>query len=204
MGILKINNLSFHNRGPVNLTVQPAECVCISGKSGAGKTLFLRTIIDFEPHDGTVLYDDLDAQTIPAPQWRKIAGLLPTESSWWFDTVGKHFNTYDEKLFSLLGFNRDVMAWQINRLSSGERQRLALMRLLLLKPKVLLLDEPTGNLNENNVKDVEKVIIQFKDRYQVPVIWISHSPDQIARVADRSFSFENGRLIDSQTKTKEN
>jgi ABC-type iron transport system FetAB ATPase subunit len=84
-----------------------------------------------------------------------------------------------------LGFETDVLEWRVDRLSTGERQRLALFRLLLNEPKVLLLDEPTAALDVSNVWKVEEVISNVRKTTGAAVVWVSHNPEQIARVADR-------------------
>jgi ABC-type multidrug transport system ATPase subunit len=91
-----------------------------------------------------------------APDWRRRVGLLPAESGWWADRVGAHFITTNDArnpattptpILARLGFEPDVLDWDVQRLSSGERQRLGLARLLLNRPEVLLLDEATANLD---------------------------------------------------------
>ena len=141
---LKIESLRFQGRGPYDLTVEPGECVCLSGPSGAGKTLLLRSIADLDPHEGRVFLDDVDSLTVDAPSWRQAVGLLPAESQWWWDTVGPHFPVVDGERLEALGFGEEVLAWEVSRLSTGERQRLALLRLLVNRPRVLLLDAAHG------------------------------------------------------------
>ena len=119
---LKIQNLTYQNVGPIDLTIGASECVTLSGPSGAGKTLMLRAIADLEPHEGHVYLGSAKATEMKAHQWRKKVGMLPSESEWWHDTVGEHFQEADSPWLKMLGFNRDVMEWRISRLSSGERQ----------------------------------------------------------------------------------
>ncbi len=84
-----------------------------------------------------------------------------------------------------LGFEEDVLEWRVERLSTGERQRLALFRLLLNEPQVLLLDEPTAALDHANVHVAEEVISEYRRTTGAAVLWVSHDPAQIARAADR-------------------
>jgi ABC-type iron transport system FetAB ATPase subunit len=82
----------------------------------------------------------------------------------------------------------------VARLSSGERQRLALLRLLANTPRVLLLDEPTANLDPASTLRVEAVIGEFRKTHRAAVIWVSHDPAQIARVANRHLRVSGSEL----------
>jgi ABC-type iron transport system FetAB ATPase subunit len=191
---LRIESLRFKNRGPYDLAVGPGECVCLSGPSGAGKTLLLRSIADLDPHEGGVFLDEADSLSIAAPVWRRTVGLLPAESQWWCDTVGPHFPEVDPERLEALGFGDEVMTWEVSRLSTGERQRLALLRLLFNRPKALLLDEPTAALDPSNVDQVESLLRDYREQAQAPVLWVSHDPIQAERVADRRFEISEAQL----------
>lgn len=181
--------------GPVDLQVRPGEVVCVSGASGSGKSLLLRAIADIIPHSGNALLDAQAATSMPAPQWRKQVALLPAENQWWHDHVSEHFVQRDVKLLSALGFAESVWQWQLARCSTGEKQRLALLRLLSIQPRCLLLDEPTASLDPDNSERVEALLHDYINQHQTPVIWVSHSPEQINRVAARHFSLRDGRLV---------
>jgi len=194
MSCLRIENLLYHTCGPITLSAEPAQVLCVSGPSGAGKTLLLRAIADLDAHQGTVLLDDTPCAQFSPPVWRRKVGLLAAESHWWCDTVGEHIIGSDMAMLSHLGFEPDVMDWTIKRLSTGERQRLALFRLLCNLPDVLLLDEPTASLDRQNVHTVEDLILSYTQNHQCPVMWVSHDPEQIARVAQLHFQFSDGTL----------
>jgi ABC-type iron transport system FetAB ATPase subunit len=191
---LKIESLRFQGRGPYDLTVAPGECVCLSGPSGAGKTLLLRSIADLDPHEGRVFLDDVDSLTVDAPSWRQAVGLLPAESQWWWDTVGPHFPVVDGERLEALGFGEEVLAWEVSRLSTGERQRLALLRLLVNRPRVLLLDEPTAALDPSSAGQVEALLGDYRREAKAPVLWVSHDAAQAERVADRRYEISEGQL----------
>jgi ABC-type multidrug transport system ATPase subunit len=138
--------------------------------------------------------DGKEAGELPGHEWRKQAGLLPAESSWWLDTVGEHFPSFDKKWFHALGFDTDVLTWDVSRLSTGERQRLALLRLLANHPRLLLLDEPTANLDSDNTERVEQAIADYRAENTPIIIWVSHSIEQIERVCSRRL-FINNNII---------
>lgn len=154
----------------------------------------LRALADLDQHEGDVELDGAKCSSVPACQWRKQIGLLPADSQWWFDTVGEHFSQVDHELLQRLGFSDDVMQWQVSRISTGEKQRLALLRLLQNKPAVLLLDEPTANLDAANEKAFEKIVADYIAQNQACAIWVSHDLDQLKRVSSTQFEMANGRL----------
>jgi UDP-glucose/iron transport system ATP-binding protein len=178
------------------MQVEDDQCCSIAGASGSGKTLLLRAMADLSVHNGTMQLDDQRCDQIPAHEWRKKVAYLPAESAWWFDTVGPHFDA--EMDFSSLGFDEDVRGWHINRLSSGERQRLALLRLLTHKPKVLLLDEPTASLDPGNIGTVEQLLQHYRQQQQAIMIWVSHDAIQRKRVAQRHFELVDGKLLEDR------
>jgi ABC-type iron transport system FetAB ATPase subunit len=154
----------------------------------------LRAIADLDDHHGTVLLDGISCSQFSPPVWRRKVGLLAAESHWWCNTVGEHITASNTAILSRLGFGTDVLDWTIKRLSTGERQRLALFRLLCNTPDVLLLDEPTASLDTHNVHTVENLILSYMQEHQCPVMWVSHDPEQIARVAHIHYQFTAGRL----------
>jgi len=190
----EIRDLRFHLMGPVNLRVEAGTCVGVSGPSGAGKTLLLRALADLDPHTGTVSLGGVPAEEMRGPEWRRRVGYLPAESAWWGAEVGDHMVREDPELLAALGFGTDVFGWRVDRLSSGERQRLALARLLLAAPEALLLDEPTANLDPESAERVERLVEGYRKERDGPVIWVGHDPGQLERVARRRFTMEAGRL----------
>jgi len=193
---IRLCALHFLQLGPFELTIEAGQRCFISGQSGQGKTLLLKAIADIFPHQGQVYLGDTESHTVPAPQWRKMVGLLLAESQWWAETVGEHFWTVDDAQFSALGFEKDVLNWQVNRLSSGEKQRLALLRLLQNQPRALLLDEPTANLDGDNTMNMENLIQQYQAQTNIPILWVSHNPAQIERLADQHFEFKRNTLVE--------
>ncbi len=198
MSILQIESLQFQDRGPYNLTIKEGQCICLTGASGSGKTLLLRSIADLDPHQGQLYLDQSESKVFKPSDWRLQVGMLPAESRWWADRVDEHFGEVDHQYFGQFGFDSDVMTWQVSRLSTGERQRLAIIRLLCNKPKGLLLDEPTASLDSKNVLMVEKAIKCYSANEAAPVLWVSHDIEQVKRVADRHFVLDSKQLTEKE------
>ena len=200
-----LENFSIEGLKPVSLSLKAGECIGLSGESGSGKTRLLRALADMDEHSGELVLDDQACESMCAHEWRKQVALLPAESQWWQDRVGEHFciahdnageACVDEQTVTHLGFNQDVMSWQTSRCSSGEKQRLSLLRLLVNKPKVLLLDEPTANLDPEKSRNVEQLVADYLADVQACCIWVSHSAEQLQRVSTRRFVIADGELKD--------
>ena len=185
--LLRVSQLVTHRRGPFDLAIDTGECVSLRGPSGSGKSLLLRAIADLDPHDGEVWLDGVACEQIPAPQWRRRVTLIPVESQWWLDLVGAHFPPGECPWLAPLGFEPAALGWQVSRLSSGEKQRLALARALMNRPRVLLLDEPTASLDEASALAVETVVADYRRDSGAAALWVSHSTQQAARVASRHY-----------------
>ncbi len=194
MASLSLHSFKAPLLEPIDLQVAAGECISLSGPSGCGKTRLLRAIADLDPHQGDALLDTSLQSSMSGPAWRRQVGLLPAESFWWSNQVGEHFPELNSPIFEALGFTPECGAWDITRLSSGERQRLALARLLLNQPQALLLDEPTANLDQDNIQRVEQLINHWRRAHGCAVIWTSHDQEQCARVASRHFQILEGQL----------
>ncbi|KAA6185166.1 ATP-binding cassette domain-containing protein [Thiohalocapsa marina] len=222
MPSLRLQQLRPRLLEPVSLTLAAGALGFVSGPSGAGKSLLLRAIADLDPNDGEVFLGDQARSSVAAPDWRRRVGLLPAESGWWAETVAPHFarrsagaerthgpvdedarhrqrpRQQDQELDALLrrfGFEADVLDWTVLRLSTGERQRLALARLLWLHPQALLLDEATANLDPANRSAVEAVVEDYRRRRGAAVLWASHDPEQRARLGDVAWVIREHRLV---------
>lgn len=192
---LKVADFGVRTVKGINLEIAPSQCIGLSGPSGSGKSLLLRAIADLDPHQGQMWLDGVAAEAIEVHQWRRQVGLMPAESAWWHDTVRPHFADVAEPWLAALGFGLEVLNWQIARLSSGERQRLALLRLLVLKPKVLLLDEPTANLDADSTGHVERLLNTYCVEHQAIIIWVSHDLAQLKRNCSAIYTIRDNRLL---------
>lgn len=189
----------LHRAGLVNASFDLAdrECVAVRGPSGSGKTLLLRAIADLDPNDGVVTLDGRSRGETPAPQWRRLVTYIPAEPGWWAETVGAHFPDWScaAPLVEELRLSRSSHDWPIQRLSTGERQRFALIRALLLRPRVLLLDEPTSGLDPEGIAAVERQVREHLAE-GASAIWVTHDVVQADRVARRCLVVDRGRVAE--------
>jgi ABC-type iron transport system FetAB ATPase subunit len=169
------------------------EALAVSGPSGSGKSLFLRALADLDPNDGTLTLGGEDRNAMPAPRWRRRVTYVPAESGWWAERVGEHFEDWDAAAPSAarIGIPAEAGGWPVARLSTGERQRLALLRALVQGARVLLLDEPTSGLDVEATWAVEARLREFLADGGA-LVFVTHDPAQARRLAGRSLRFDNG------------
>ena len=193
--VLRIDKLKAGRLPPLSFEVADGECLAIEGPSGAGKTLLLRAIADLDPAAGHVFLDGGERREIPASAWRQQVRYCSAEPSWWTatprgsfpavsfeakDTTGRGSRL--DRLMRSLDLNAALLDQPISALSTGERQRLALVRALCDEPKAILLDEPTGSLDPVSAGLVEE-LIRFLLLSGRNIILVSHDPRQIERLA---------------------
>lgn len=192
--MLDIADLRTPLVGPISLSVAPGECIALRGASGAGKSLFLRAVVDLDPNDGRVSLAGRDRSAMSAPEWRRLVAMVPAESGWWTDHVADHFEP-GETTAGLLGAVGlpDALNWQVSRLSTGEKQRLGIVRALVARPEALLLDEPSAALDDAATRRIEDLICAECAR-GAAVLLVTHDRAQAERLASRRFVMEAGRI----------
>jgi len=194
---LLLRSLRSTLAGPFDLEVDTGECVAVTGASGAGKSLFLRMVADLDPNEGEVWLDGRERRSWTAPAWRRQAVYAAAEPGWWAERVSDHFAPATEAagraLLPAFGLAPAMMDTALTRLSTGERQRLALVRALVLDPPVLLLDEPTGALDQEATLRVEEVLRARLAR-GTTILMVTHSAEQAARLGRRRLRMVAGRL----------
>ncbi|QID17249.1 ATP-binding cassette domain-containing protein [Nitrogeniibacter mangrovi] len=181
---------------PTDFSIAPGRVTALSGPSGSGKSRLLRALADLDAHDGEVWLGPTCQSRTPAHQWRRRVMLVPADSQWWADTVGEHLPDPARVDWAPLGFEPAVADWQISRLSSGERQRLALLRAVAHGPQALLLDEPTANLDAETTRQVEQWLLELIRTHGWPTLWVSHDRAQVERVADHHLRIDGHTLAE--------
>jgi len=193
--VLKIRGLARPGLEPADLDVAAGECVAVSGPSGAGKSLLLRAIVDLDPNQGDVSLDGNARAALAAPDWRRRVVYVPAEAGWWADQVADHFPdpAVAAPLVTRLGLPAAAMEWEVARLSTGEKQRLALARAMVIGPDALLLDEPTSGLDPETTAIVESMLHE-RVADGIAVLIVTHDAKQAERLAKRRYRMAKGKL----------
>lgn len=193
--MLTVRGLARLALGPADFDLDSGQCIAVTGPSGAGKTLLLRAIADLDPADGEVLLDGVSRNSMPAPDWRAKVTYVPAEAGWWDETVKPHFSRWQDALPLIDRFQLPASCgdWPITRLSTGERQRLALVRAMVQSPRVLLLDEPTSGLDPDATSAVEAEL-QAQLAAGTGILMVTHDAAQAGRLAQARIQIDNGRV----------
>ena len=194
---LSARALRSRHGGPFDVDVAAGECVAIQGPSGAGKSVLLRMLADLDPHEGEILLDGRACAAMPARAWRAQVVYQAAEPAWWEATAGAHFTPAQrpvaQRLLPALGLADALLDAPVDRLSTGERQRLALVRSLVNQPRVLLLDEPTAALDPDAVARAEALLRRCLDD-GMAILIVTHAAGQAQRLAHRILRLEGGAL----------
>ena len=194
----------------IDLAIDQGEVVSIVGASGAGKTTLLQILGTLErPSSGKVLYDDEDVMALPD---RKLAAFRNKNIGFVFQfhqlmpeftalenaalpaMIGsaskeEAFNRSSE-LLEFLGL-KDRKEHKPSELSGGEQQRVAVARSLVNNPKVVFADEPSGNLDSKNAKELHELFFRLRDEMGQTFVIVTHN-EELAAMADRMLTIEDG------------
>nr|WP_300303799.1 ABC transporter ATP-binding protein [uncultured Anaerostipes sp.] len=200
----------------VNLSVEQGEFAAVVGRSGSGKSTLLHILGSVDrPTEGSVIVDGVDLGTLSAAESavfrrRKIGlvyqfyNLIPTL------TIEKNIlmpllldkrkpeQEYYEQIIRTLGLEekRNMLPYQ---LSGGQQQRAAIARALIYRPAILLADEPTGNLDRKNSREIMDLIKVFHRNLKQTILLITHD-ETFALEADRIITMEDGHIIADQSR----
>lgn len=211
MSIIEFENVYFNDGKKnilkdINLKVEHGDFISIVGPSGGGKSTLLKLVSNLiNPSKGSISFKNKNIMQYSPIEIRQqcaycyqlpyLFGNTVLENlAFPYEIRGKKidFNKINE-LLSLFKMDKDYIDKNVDKLSGGEKQRLALIRTLIFKPEILLLDEITSALDTDNTLIVENVI---KDLHQkgITILWVTHNLDQSRKYANKLLTIENGKI----------
>lgn len=201
----------------VDLEIFQGEFISLVGKSGAGKTTLLRMItLEEKPDSGMILIEKQDISRITskdAPLLRRKIGfvhqdikLLPQRTAAENVAFAMEVNGVSNrqifkdvpKILDLVGLGEKSSAFP-TELSGGERQRVAIARALAHKPVLLIADEPTGNLDDENAWDILKLLLKINE-FGTTVLLATHASQMVDRIKKRVVTLDSGKVAFDQAR----
>src|SRR5512134_2114491 len=193
----------------VSVTAAPDRVTCILGRNGVGKTSLLRCIAgQLPPRAGRIVWEDEDITRLPAharaargiaivPQGREIFPLLTVEENLQtgFAALPRRLRSIPDEVFTLFPVLRDMLGRRGGDLSGGQQQQLAIARALVMRPRLLVLDEPTEGIQPSIIKDIERVIRLLVSRGNLAILLVEQYFDFARRLADSYAVLDRGEVV---------
>jgi urea transport system ATP-binding protein len=212
--VLQVENLDlFYGAAQalwsVNLAAEKGKVTCILGRNGVGKTSLLKAIVGHLPiRAGRVIWEGTELKSASpddrarrgiasVPQGREIFPLLTVEENLHtgFAAVPRALRTLPDDIFELFPVLRDMLNRTGGDLSGGQQQQLAIARALVMRPRLLILDEPTEGIQPSIIKDIERVLRLLADRGDMAIVLVEQYFEFARSLADRFLVLDRGRVV---------
>jgi urea transport system ATP-binding protein len=217
--MLQVNSIDLHYgaaqtlRG-VSLTAEPGKVSCVMGRNGVGKTSLLDAVAGQHPvSGGTITLDGTDITRLPAsararrgvayvPQGREIFPLLTVEENLktGFAPLPREQRSIPDDVFSLFPVLDGMRRRRGGDLSGGQQQQLAIGRALVMRPRLLLLDEPTEGIQPSIIKDIGRAIEYLRNLGKIAIVLVEQYLDFARELGDYFAVMERGAVVYSCTR----
>jgi urea transport system ATP-binding protein len=193
----------------VSLTAQVGEVTCLLGRNGVGKTSLLRAITGAHPISaGTITWEGADITQLPTyerarrgiasvPQGRDIFPLLTVRENLetGFAVLPRRERKVQDEIFDLFPILRTMLRRRGGDLSGGQQQQLAIARALVMKPRLLVLDEPTEGIQPSIIKDIGRIIDLLRTRGGMAILLVEQYFDFARDLASRIVVMDRGDVV---------
>lgn len=214
MTMLTVENLSLHYGAAqalhgISLTAPVGEVTCVLGRNGVGKTSLLRAIAGQKPISGGMIrFEGQDISRLKpferatrgiayVPQGREIFPLLTVRENLetGFAPLKRGEKTIPEEVFELFPVLSSMLGRRGGDLSGGQQQQLAIGRALVMRPRLLVLDEPTEGIQPSIIKDIGRAIRYLRERKDMAILLVEQYFDFARELADRFVVMERGEIV---------
>ena len=219
--MLEVNNLNVSYGASqalydVSMKAEIGKVTCVLGRNGVGKTTLMKSLSGhLPPKSGDVMwmgesinklasYDRAKNGIAYVPQGRDIFSQLTVEENLKtaFSSLKKKDRFIDEEVFELFPVLKKMLGRRGGDLSGGQQQQLAIARALLLRPKMLILDEPTEGIQPSIIKDIQRVIELLRERGNMAIVLVEQYLDFATALADDYIILERGRVVSEGDQAK--
>ena len=219
--MLKTEGLTLHYGGSqilygIDMEARAGEVTCIMGTNGVGKTSLLKALAGAHPRSGGRVV--LDGEDLPVlkpqgmarrglgyvPQGRMIFPLLTVTENLQtgFATLPRSEHRIPDEIYDLFPVLRDMAQRRGGDLSGGQQQQLAIARAMIMKPKILLLDEPTEGIQPNIIQQIGRVISYLREKGDMAIVLVEQYFDFAHGLADRFYVLRRGAVDVAGTKAE--
>jgi urea transport system ATP-binding protein len=217
--MLQVNAIDLHYGAAqalrnVSLTAEPGKVTCVLGRNGVGKTSLLDALAGQQPvSKGTIIFDGADITRLKpsdrarrgvayVPQGREIFPLLTVEENLktGFAPLKRADRSIPDDVFSLFPVLNGMLGRRGGDLSGGQQQQLAIGRALVMRPKLLLLDEPTEGIQPSIIKDIGRAIAYLRNLGQIAVVLVEQYLDFARELGDHFAVMDRGAIVYSCTR----
>jgi urea transport system ATP-binding protein len=193
----------------ISVQADVGEVTCVLGRNGVGKTSLLDALAGQQPvSGGTIMWEDTDITRLKpyerarrgiayVPQGREIFPLLTVEENLktGFAPLKRDQHDIPEDVFSLFPVLKDMLHRRGGDLSGGQQQQLAIGRALVMRPRLLLLDEPTEGIQPSIIKDIGRAIVYLRSLKNIAIILVEQYLDFARELGDRFVVMDRGSII---------
>jgi len=193
----------------VSLAARPGRITCVLGRNGVGKTSLMRAIVGRSPvAKGSITFDGTDIGALPAferarrgiafvPQGREIFPLLTVEENLrtGLSALSRRDRAMNDEVFGLFPVLKNMLRRRGGDLSGGQQQQLAIARALVMRPRLLVLDEPTEGIQPSIIKDIGRTIALLRARGDMAIVLVEQYFDFAKELADDMVVLDRGEVV---------
>jgi urea ABC transporter ATP-binding protein UrtE len=197
----------------VDMDVREGEIVAVIGRNGVGKSTLMRTLIGLlPPTEGSIVFKGQDVSTLVAhrrarlgigyvPQGRDVFPRMSVEENLKVgETIGGKIGPEDyQRVYSMFPILAERRSQQAGTMSGGQQQQLAIGRVLISRPSLILLDEPSEGIQPSIVQDIARIIVDLNRRTNVTIVLVEQNLDMIRAMAQRCYVMDKGRIVAALT-----